>query len=163
MSYIKKKTITKRKTKERTCNINNNRQATERYTTTYIYIYTKNNTTKAKQILHTLHVCERNIVYVLFGTILILYYHNNLINFFVIRTICRELQQKNVFEMCFVLEDKQQKEMKLEKRRKVERYDRVLSEDQDRERSIEQVSPSLTAFRNAAKNKKKQEKEERER
>lgn len=130
---LKKKTITKRKTKERTCNINNNRQATERYTTTYIYIYTKNKTTKAKQILHTLHVCERNIVYVLFGTILILYYHNNLINFFVIRTICRELQHKNVFEMCFVLEDKQQKEMKLEKRRKVERYDRVLSEDQDRE------------------------------
>lgn len=109
-----------------------------------------------------MHVCERNIVYVLFGTILILYYHNNLINFFVIRTICRELQQKNVFEMCFVLEDKQQKEMKLEKRRKVERYDRVLSEDQDRERSIEQVSPSLTAFRNAAKNKKKQENRERE-
>lgn len=64
--------------------------------------------------------------------------------------------------MFFVLEDKQQKEMKLEKRRKVERYDRVLSEDQDRERSIEQVSPSLTAFRNAAKNKKKQENRERE-
>lgn len=43
--------------------------------------------------------------------------------------------------------------------KKVERYDRVLSEDQDRERSIEQVSPSLTAFRNAAKNKKKEERE----
>lgn len=86
---------------------------------------------------------------------MILYYHNNLINFFVIRTICRELQQKNVFDMCFVLEDKQQKEIRI-RRKKIE-------EDQDRERSIERVSPSLTAFRNAAKNKKKkQEKRERD-
>lgn len=69
--------------------------------------------------------------------------------------------------MCFVLENKQQKQMRKENENGNEKIDRkirscIVKRSWSRERSIEWVSPSLTAFRNAAKRRRRNKRRKRE-